>query len=1150
MVKRAFYPNDGDKHDLLTFLANVKPAVKTAIVTKLGQHAIKWNVVAHVELFRENNEGEIVTADPYFRSATYTTLTEDTFEESDLNEAFQKIYGGLERYIREASGWLMKSVRLLNLHTTRYAPLAGSSFLNLPESLKRSGSILNIRNTEDDKCFAWSILARMYSDTSGGAPDDVESYRQYESELNMRGIKYPVSISRVDKFERQNEAVSVNVFGFEGGEIVPLRITRQRGRRFHVNLLLITSVETTHYCLILDFNAFLNRTNTNEHKHFYCHYCLHGFARETLLAEHVPYCSSKGAQKIVLPSVDDATLKFSDYRAQMRVPFVIYCDFETLNRTIDTCTPDPTTSHTTATRSLDVCSFGYKVVCTDPRYTGPSVIYRGPDASRKFVRCLLTEKEHIETILGTIEPLEMSAEDERDFEEATHCGICDEPLSEPGDRVRDHDHVTGKFRCAAHIVCNLQYQTPTFIPVLFHGLRNFDSHIICQCVGEYEQQHGGIKCIPKNFEKYISFSLGSLRFLDSYQFLSASLESLVENLKFGGGGGGGNSDGFTHFHSEFTDRDVATMLLRKNVYMYDYMTDERKFDERQLPAKREFYSTLKKAGISDSDYDHACRVFRELHLNDLGEYHDVYLKTDVLLLADVFERFRSLCLADYRLDPCHYYSVPGLTFAAMLRMTNVELQLLTDIDHLQIFEKGIRGGVSMVSHRHAEANNPYMSSYDPNKPSVYLQYLDANNLYGWAMREKLPMRDFRFLDEREVVEFDIDRVAVDGETGYLVEASLAYPHELHESHNCLPLAPEKRHVGDDELSPYARELWRRLHGEHGKRPKTEKLVTTLLDKERYVLHYRNLKLYLSLGMEVKKIHRVLSFHQEAYLRPYIDFNTEKRARAKSEFEKFFYKLLNCSLFGKLMQNQRQYKDISLIGDEKKLKRLASKPTFRSCKIFNQSLVGVECKRAKVKITKPIYAGQAVLDLSKYLMYDFFYNYLKAKYGSGCRLLLTDTDSLLVRVETRNIFADMHENAYYFDTSDFAENNLFRSDHNRKIPGKFKDEGKGRIMTRFTGLRPKMYAFLFDDKEETKRAKGVSKAVIDKELRYAMYEETLFERKEMSSEMSLIRSRNHELFVETVRKKTLSPFDDKRYLLDNVESLAYGHYYCQLYDEYI
>lgn len=210
----------------------------------------------------------------------------------------------------------------------------------------------------------------------------------------------------------------------------------------------------------------------------------------------------------------------------------------------------------------------------------------------------------------------------------------------------------------------------------------------------------------------------------------------------------------------------------------------------------------------------------------LGEYHDLDLKSDVGLLCDVFEAFRNVCMEQYELDP-------GLSWMACLKMTKVSLKLMTDIDQILFIEKGIRGGISQISNRYRRANNPLIDNYDCTKPSSYLKYLDMNNLYGYAMIQKLPVGSFRFHSENEIQTFDLHSVSKDDNTGYILEASLKYPEKLHDMHNDYPLAPEKKHVSDENLSPYAKYLWEKLHGK-AKDGKVEKLLTTLEDKEHYI----------------------------------------------------------------------------------------------------------------------------------------------------------------------------------------------------------------------------------------------------------------------------------------------------------------------------
>jgi hypothetical protein len=283
-----------------------------------------------------------------------------------------------------------------------------------------------------------------------------------------------------------------------------------------------------------------------------------------------------------------------------------------------------------------------------------------------------------------------------------------------------------------------------------------------------------------------------------------------------------------------------------------------KFEEDQLPPKEHFYSSLNDDACKDEDYAHAQTVWNAFGITNMGEYHDLYLKTDVLLLADVFEEFRRFAQDTYLLDPCHYLTLPSYAWDACLRYTGVKLELLKDEDKYTFFEKGIRGGVSMISHRFARANNRYLPDYDANMPSCYIIYLDANNLYGKAMVDALPVSDFEWIDGQ-----DINWLAQedDQEWGYVTEVDLSYPQELHDAHNCLPLAPEKMKITREMLSPYQQTFPDSIE--------VEKLVPNLMPKQNYVVHYRNLRFYLEMGMAVTVVHRVLRFRQRPWMAPYI-----------------------------------------------------------------------------------------------------------------------------------------------------------------------------------------------------------------------------------------------------------------------------------------
>ncbi len=304
-----------------------------------------------------------------------------------------------------------------------------------------------------------------------------------------------------------------------------------------------------------------------------------------------------------------------------------------------------------------------------------------------------------------------------------------------------------------------------------------------------------------------------------------------------------------------------------------------RFRETRLPDKEKFYSKLNDEHIKVEEYEHALRVWEAFGCKTLCDYHDLYVKTDVALLADVFENFRKICLEQYELDPANYYTSPGLSWDTLLKKTGVELELLTEVDMHLFIERGLRGGISMVSKRYAKANNPYVEGYDPSKPKTHLMYLDANNLYGWAMSKPLPKSGFIWKREPLPTEEMILKKKEFSKKGWILEVDLEYPAELHEEHNSYPLAPEKKIINKDLFSTYQKRLMKNLDL---KPPVSEKLVLTLEDKSNYVVHYRNLQFYLKQGMKLKRVHRVLEFEQECWMEPYIRMNTEFRKNAKSD----------------------------------------------------------------------------------------------------------------------------------------------------------------------------------------------------------------------------------------------------------------------------
>ena len=652
------------------------------------------------QIYDKNGIISIETAKAYFSSETLENLRADEAMKL-VEDSFKSIENKIQSYVQEGSAWQFKEVVQLEIHTTEHNPTKGSSYIDLPKWIKDKKAIINIKN-KDDKCFLWCILRYLHPKEKN--EERIGDLKKYEFSLNTKGITFPIKENDINKFENLNpDLPGINVFYLDDkNDIYPMREIKGKDCQNTIDLLLIEKDGKSHYTLIKNFHRLIRsqKTGSNNGKLFICKRCFQHFSKQELLDKHIEYCSNNKTAVVEMPK-PNTFLHFKNYYKQLPVPFVVYADFECFTKPMNSCSPNPKESYNYNYQKHEPSGFCFYAKGIVPGKHIKPITYTKTSENENIAKIFVKKLEELtkgiyNDFYKNPKPLRLTRAEQKSFEEATICHICSLELKD--DKVRDHCHFTGEYRGAARNKCNLKCRKLKVLPVIFHNLQGYDAHLFIKQLYRLE---GDLECIPSTEEKYISFNKKikvdeingvdisfEIRFIDSFKFLQTSLANLVSNL---------SPDDF-HITKHVFKLNTS-LLTRKGVYPYDYVSSLDKLSETCLPPREEFYSKLNDEDISDEDYQQAINVWNTFGCKTIKDYHDLYLKSDVLLLADVFENFRKTCLKHYKLDPAHYYTSPGLAWDACLKTTGQNLELLSDYDMLMMFERGIRGGITHMQKR-------------------------------------------------------------------------------------------------------------------------------------------------------------------------------------------------------------------------------------------------------------------------------------------------------------------------------------------------------------------------------------------------------------------------------------------------------------------
>lgn len=1136
ILQKKHLPKGKIKYDVEMYLINRQQTWTNMLKRTLLKHkSLKFDIKIVVKLQKLQDQHVMIYSKPCFRAPNQTILAPDSIWLA-LERAKENILSSYDSYMKDGSGWTLHSVEFSETSIYKFQATGGGGKIRwitrlLPEKFARhnKASIVTFPPTPDNKCFLYCILASLYPPKTSRQVNDPRHYVLSKKirKVNTDGLSYPTPLHQIPKFSSQN-GLRINVFGLDGKNSLYFL---HHGGKFCGHKVINLLLHKNHYHLVKSWNPFVKGNSHTRKLCMQCgKLCLSRYMREAELCNN---CKTPPICGLIFPE-EGTTQKFQNFSKMQFCPFVLYCDLETsLQQTNEEKSVKVKKKKVHQALAIGLLRTSYIPTMSH----GQPKIFVGEDCIEQFFKHLREEINCIETFLSeTTHPIHMSKEDETAFKNSKECYVCGKSLSKQK-KIRDHDHYLPRnnYRGASCNTCNLNRMDSRIkVPMFFHNGGRFDMHFLIQKL--HTLSHGNINMIAKTAENIMSMELFAkkIQILDSFNHLSSSLAAQVELIR--------QSDKKLKHTKKLINSDPTAleMVSRKGVFPYSYVTGiEILKSTKTLPTKQHFYDSLKETHVSDEDYKHAQKVWNHFSCKSLLDYMKVYLKADITLLADIMENYRRFFFKKFGLDPAHYISLPGLSYDCMLKYTGCEIGLIYDMEKYSFIKRSIRGGVAMIPHRLALANNPSIpEQYDSQKPITHLVYIDCNSLYSSVMTKKLPAGNLLWKKvNTEWIKKKIQTYQPTDDLGYLIECDLTYPPQIHDITADLPLAPEHLTINKDMISPYCLELSQKLGITMDRTPK---LVSTQFDKKKYVCHIENLQFYLSKGLILDKVHNILQFTQKAVFEPYIRLCIEQRKNSTSPDEKQMWKLACNSIFGKTITNMEKRQNVRILSSEKAFVKAVASPRFKHADLIGEKSIQVSSYKRANLINSPYFIGSAILELSKLHLMKIHYNYFLRKYGRfKLKLCMTDTDSLLYLIESPDIYKDLQE-LKIIDFSNYPPSHQYHDNSKKGELFLMKDEAAGAPIKSFVGLRAKSYSILFADDSCKVTGKGVPrhklKCITHKDLT-----NTLLNSSVSQVQSQHMRSYKHVVYTIEENKLALSPYDNKRYVLtDKINTLPIGH----------
>jgi len=996
------------------------------------------------------------------------------------NQMTFEIVDSINNMNDKGSGGEFITVVFLKLKLFKIDPLFSGSFLETPEWIKSRKATVNIKN-KNDKCFIYSVLCALFYEeikNKYGRLDRPQFYEDYENYLNLEGITMPISDNLYALFEKNNK-ISINVLS--------TNIYDDLSNNKPNEIIKPEYVSLNKY----DRTINLLRLYNEEKSHFIY--------------------------------IRDINSLFKKCKTNSCYYFCVKC-FNSYS------TQEAYDNHIHNKKCVT-----YNVAT--------KIMYpeQGENKIEKFTLTKKYEKVNEPSQILIYYDIEASIENNEHKAIALGCYV-----NYVNDGSKSHYKSFYGYNCIKSFlsyIFSIDVNKNKHIPVIAHNSKNYDNHFIINNLGDF---YNNVSITPSTTDKYLSIKVShyttghikNFKFIDSRLFYAggASLSALSKSLK---------PEDFIIYNRYIPDIDKS-----KGAFPYTWLDSINKCDEKALPDINAYFNDLTNTPLSKEEYEYELQIFNN-YCDTFKDYLLLYLKRDVLLLADIFNTYIRNNIKNFGIDPTNYITVSSYGYDMMKSLIPYDYIETFDNDNFDIIadlKKNIRGGLTMAVNRYAKANNKYMSSYNPNEESSFIQYLDANSLYPTAMSMRIPYKDYIKYDDIETINeymnIDYSKFTGDEEEGFILMADIEIPEELHDFLNDYPLMPEHRKFEPSPvMNDYAKQHNIKTFSS------VNKLVATLYNKNNYMLHYLNAKLITGLGCKITKIHYVLTFKQDYIFKPYIDKCATIRNICDMNGDKCgkdLAKIMMNAPYGKLLENIENHGKIEIINATiekdyaKKFLKTTSKKSFKDVNVYNK-LVCCEMNNEIIKYNQPILQGFTVLELSKYIMYNFHYNTMKKHFKDDIKLLYTDTDSLIYHIKCNDFYDFIKDNINQFDTSKMDKTHYLYNPETASKLGLFKSETED-IITEFIGLRAKTYSYITDNNEKINKNKGVP-SHITKKIEFNKYLSCLYNHQQTRNKahFKLIKSTHHKINTIDVNKVSLCSYDDKRYILDDlITSYAHGH----------